>query len=184
MRGLEAAIEQKRRGEGMPSAPKTAEPTDAEQAALAHNRNEYVDEIGKGSLGGVLLTGATGFLGVHVLRYLLEHTEEKIYCLLRSHGKEVRRKLANVLFYYFENDYAKEFDRRLFALEGDITNPEDLERTAGLDYHTVINCAASVKHFADMDFLKKVNVQGVENLTRLSTGPSPMWRLSNRCWAH
>lgn len=31
----------------------------------------------------------------------------------------------------------------------------------------MINCAASVKHFADMEFLKSVNVHGVENLTRL-----------------
>jgi thioester reductase-like protein len=32
---------------------------------------------------------------------------------------------------------------------------------------TVINCAASVKHFADMDFLKRTNVEGVRNLAEL-----------------
>ena len=31
----------------------------------------------------------------------------------------------------------------------------------------IINCAASVKHFADLDFLKETNVYGVGNLIEL-----------------
>ena len=36
-----------------------------------------------------------------------------------------------------------------------------------LDFQTVFNCAASVKHFADFDFLKRINVDGVRNLAEL-----------------
>ena len=35
---------------------------------------------------GVLLTGATGFLGGYLLKELVERTEMPIYCLTRSDG--------------------------------------------------------------------------------------------------
>ena len=34
--------------------------------------------------GAVLLTGATGFLGSHILEELLVNTESKVYCLVRK----------------------------------------------------------------------------------------------------
>ena len=139
----------------------------SERDALAHNRNEYVDEIESGPLGNVLLTGATGFLGVHILVDLLEHTDERIYCLVRSHRLKARQKLSSILYYYFDRSFEEEFDRRIFIVEGDIENAASLEATQKLDYHTVINCAACVKHFADIEFLMRVNLHGVENLTRL-----------------
>ena len=163
VRGLEAIVLQKQgREEEKPELEAVSE-----MDVLAHNRNDYVDEIGSKPLGNVLLTGATGFLGVHVLCDLIEHTDEKVYCLVRRGRLSARQKLASVLYYYFDRNFAEEFDRRIFAVEGDIEDTAALEDTLKLDYHTVINCAACVKHFADFEFLKRVNLGGVENLTRL-----------------
>jgi thioester reductase-like protein len=139
----------------------------SEIGVLSHNRNEYVDEIERGSLGDVLLTGTTGFLGSHVLQELIDHTDAKVYCLVRSGKLTAKQRLSSILYYYFDRSFEDEFDRRIFIIEGDIDDIECLDRTLDLNYSTVINCAACVKHFADMEFLKRINLHGVENLTQL-----------------
>lgn len=134
---------------------------------LACNTNACLDELEREPLGNVLLTGATGFLGIHVLRELLENTEEKVYCLLRRHKRSPEEALKGTLYYYFETNYEELFGKRLFVVEGDITRPDTLKATMELDYRTVINCAACVKHFANIELLKEVNLRGVEHLTSL-----------------
>ena len=52
-------------------------------------------------------------------------------------------------------------------IDGDITDKETVRALSGYDIDTVINCAASVKHFAELDFLEKINVHGVRNLVDL-----------------
>ena len=71
------------------------------------------------------------------------------------------------MFYYFENDYDELFGKRIFVITGDITKKDEISALSEVDFNTVINCAASVKHFADIEFLKRVNVYGVKNLARL-----------------
>ena len=53
------------------------------------------------------------------------------------------------------------------AVEGDITDKECVMSLAQYDFDMVINCAASVKHFAEVEYLKKVNYYGVANLVDL-----------------
>ncbi|MFN4877800.1 MAG: amino acid adenylation domain-containing protein, partial [Aphanizomenon sp.] len=49
----------------------------------------------------ILLTGATGFLGVHLLHELLEKTSANIHCLVRAENvSEARNKLKNKLSFY------------------------------------------------------------------------------------
>ncbi|MCQ2222043.1 MAG: AMP-binding protein, partial [Prevotella sp.] len=57
-------------------------------------------------LGDVILTGANGYLGIHILRDLLEnhikqHPENKVYCLVRHgrNGVTSKARLRNLLFY-------------------------------------------------------------------------------------
>ena len=138
------------------------------EKALAHNRVEYVDRIHHEGLGDVLLTGATGFLGIHVLYDLLENTTSKIYCFIRK-GKapSVQARLKNMFVYYFESKLDKIFDERVIAIDGDITNVESVNALVKYPFKTVINCAACVKHFAAGDILTRINVEGVANLINL-----------------
>lgn len=136
------------------------------EAALSENILQNLDEIQSGQIGNVLITGATGFLAIHVLWRYLESCSGTAYCLLRR-GKlsSVEKRLRGLLAYYFSDDFEEYFaNGRIRCVEGDITNPESLRQLEDLNIQTVINCAALVKHFDAGDELERVNVQGVKNL--------------------
>ena len=136
---------------------------------LKYNTLEYAPTVTRTSPGDVLLTGACGFLGAHVLKTLLDTEEGRVICLLRrGRYDDVVTRLRATLVYYFEDDCADALRDRVTVLEGDITD-EDLDaRFDALRFDTVINCAASVKHFANDASIETVNVRGVENLIRLA----------------
>ncbi|MCR4922937.1 MAG: amino acid adenylation domain-containing protein [Lachnospiraceae bacterium] len=117
-------------------------------------------------LNEVLLLGATGYLGSHVLHELLVNSDMRVFCVIRP-GKEEsgEERLKAVLQYYFEDDLLSLFKSRITVMEGDVTDP-DLLMTfkAPSDDMTVINCAASVKHFARGKEIERANVESVGNL--------------------
>ncbi|ANE22535.1 hypothetical protein AAY81_04685 [Denitrobacterium detoxificans] len=114
-------------------------------------------------LGNILLAGAVGYLGIHVLHEFLEHYDGVAYCLLRAHGDiSAEQRLKHQLFYYFERNYSELFGSRIIVVEGDVTAPLQLPNGTRVD--TVVNCAAVVKHFSSGTEIEDVNVGGVENL--------------------
>lgn len=113
----------------------------------------------KRSLGDVLLTGATGFLGVHVLNEYLKSETGVIWCLVRG-GAE---RLRGILEYYFGDTYTMELGRRIRVLDGDITRP-DLAHDLPDHVHTVIHTAATVKHYGPWEYFHGVNVRGTEHV--------------------
>ncbi len=149
-----------------PSPAPEPETLDDRDLPLQANRPENLRGIRAGGLGNLLLTGATGFLGVHVLREFLEHHEGQVWCLLR--GANPRRRLNEYFYYYFERSLDPELESgRLQLLSGDITDRESLRPAEKLSFDTLINCAALVKHFVRDDSLERVNVAGVRNLIDL-----------------
>lgn len=116
-------------------------------------------------IGDVLLTGATGFMGIHFLRELIEKGTGRIYCILRNKGgMSATGRLRSLMFYYFDKSYEELFDKRLFVIEGDITDARFFD-SLDISVDTVINCAANVKHFSAGDDIEKVNVESVRNIT-------------------
>ena len=116
----------------------------------------------------ILLTGATGFLGIHVLKELLESTgpDTTVWCLLRGKGSLTpERRLKEMLVYYFDKDYRSLFGTRIKPVVGDITQPETLEPLKEIDM--VFNCAANVKHFSKGTDIEDINYGGVKNLVAL-----------------
>jgi thioester reductase-like protein len=116
-------------------------------------------------VGDVLLTGASGYLGIHLLRELIDSEEVIIYCMVRSKGVLTpERRLKSQLMYYFSKTFDDLFGTRIIPVDGDITNKGTLESLKGMGISTVYNCAASVKHYAAGNELEKINVEGVSNL--------------------
>ena len=133
-------------------------------AILSKNTlDNFVNGQGE-ELGNVLLTGVTGFLGIHVLRDFLENETGSIYCIMRR-GKRtnLEKRLKTLLFYYFSKNYEELFGSRIHLIEGDITSKADFEKCLPLPVDTVINCAANVKHFASGTEIEDVNIGGVIN---------------------
>lgn len=130
------------------------------QSVLDANTLESFKAGARQPLGDVLLTGATGYLGIHILHELLENYDGNVYCLLRGKGAyDAEWRLNGQLFYYLEKTYDELLGKRLFVVEGDITKP-----IPKLPVSTVINCAAVVKHFSTGTEIEDANVGGVKNL--------------------
>ncbi len=128
----------------------------------ANNLRSFVDGAGR-PLGNILLTGAVGYLGIHILREFLENYNGTAYCLLRSTAAiSAQQRLKHQLFYYFESDYASLFGTRIIVLEGDVTKPLQIADDVRID--TVVNCAAVVKHFSSGTEIEDVNIGGPANL--------------------
>ncbi|MBR6040981.1 MAG: amino acid adenylation domain-containing protein [Clostridia bacterium] len=116
-------------------------------------------------LGNVLVTGATGYLGIHVVHELIEKETGRIYCLLRGRrGIDAVKRLKGMLFYYFDNSYEELFGTRILPIDGDVTDAHVLDPIGPGEVQTVINCAAVVKHFSSGTLLEDVNLGGVRNL--------------------
>lgn len=133
---------------------------------MSDDQDIKLSGIKPGAIGNIMVTGALGFLGIHVLReYLLGYTGT-VYCMAR--GKNCERRLKSLYFYYFSEMPDRYFESgRLKIITGDITDEEALEKAGELPFDTLINCAAIVKHFVKDDSIFKTNVGGVKNLIRL-----------------
>ena len=118
-------------------------------------------------IGNILLTGATGYMGVHVLAEYLRSETGKAYCFVRK-GKfeNAGKRLVNTLFYYFGDEFKDVIAERIEAYDGDVTNYDSFEQLKGLPIDTVFNCAASVKHFSKGTDIEDINVGGAKNCVR------------------
>lgn len=118
----------------------------------------------------ILLTGATGFLGIHILQEFLKREPGKIYCIVKDDpGITAKTKLYQKLNYYFGNKYDKLIDKRIIVLTGNITEPAfDLNQDNLLELansvDVVINSAANVSHYGNYNDFYNTNVKSVKNI--------------------
>ena len=121
---------------------------------------------------GVLLTGATGFLGVFLLAELLEQTYAKIYCLIRAADEQeaLIRLQRQTGCYELQDgiDWS-----RIVAVCGDLSEPrlglsklryEEIAGQVEVIYHN----GALVNFIQPYKALKAANVSGTEEVLRLA----------------
>ncbi len=137
-------------------------------AILQQNNVQTFIQGERQQLGNVLLTGATGFLGIHVLRELIQSDAATITCLVRGKDQQdAERRVRNLLFYYFETSYKELFGTRLFVVNGDVTQDFVTILNSQCTIHnpidTVFNCAANVKHFSNGTDIEDVNIGGARH---------------------
>ncbi len=126
-----------------------------------------LDALRKGEsqgIGNVVLTGATGYMGIHMLHELLKNESGTVYCVMRGKQKlSAESRLRTLFFYYFDNIDEELFNSRIRVIEGDLTDPDCMQKLPA-DADTVFNCAANVKHFSAGNDIEKVNVESVRLL--------------------
>jgi len=118
----------------------------------------------------VLLTGATGFLGVYLLDALIFGTDADVYCLARG-GSELEKRL-NGIFALYRKDHLRQHGR-IKLLQGDLETEglgmdrEILEMLKS-DMDSIYHCGATVHHMYDYRRLRKANVEGTVELLKIA----------------
>ncbi len=137
-------------------------------ALLEKNNAESFKNGELRALGNVLITGATGFMGAHLVAEYLDTEDGIVYCMLRK-GKfnTAADRMHNMLFYYFGTRFEDAFDSRVRVVDGDVTDYKHFEKLEGEPIDTVFNCAANVKHFSNGTDIEDINVGGVVNCIKL-----------------
>jgi thioester reductase-like protein len=134
----------------------------------------------------ILLTGATGFLGSHMLLDLLRHSDAHVVCLVRGDGEQVaQRRLAEALA-SFSLPWSAEVRRRITVLPGDIRQPrlglpDEQWDLLAQELDSVVNVAAAVDFLRGYPSLRQTNVVGALTLAELAmTGrPKPLHHISS-----
>lgn len=118
---------------------------------LEKNKLEHINVPKKCDVGNVLLAGATRYLGIHILADFLDNDGGTAYCLVRGKDKnDSTERLQKLLDFYFGDKYAN--TTRIEVICADLQKEKfglsDAEYNDLLSkINTVINCAASVKHY-------------------------------------
>jgi long-chain acyl-CoA synthetase len=120
--------------------------------------------------GGLLLTGASGFVGQSVLARWLARTDRPVTVLVRAADDEAALARVEALL-----AAGGESERRapLRALAADVTDfdPDALAerlRAAGDEFDEVIHAAACVRFDQGLDEARAVNVAGTERMVALA----------------
>ena len=133
-------------------------------ALLSANTLAAFREGQRQPIGDVLLTGATGYLGIHILNELLTNYHGRILCPVRAKGNdEALSRIKTLYFYYFGRTKAfSHFDERVTAFAAEVTEANTFDSLN--ESLTVVNCVANVKHFSAGNDIEMVNIESVRHL--------------------
>lgn len=144
----------------------------AADAALDDSISPAVPTSSSGPAAKILLTGATGFIGAHLLHELLKTTKSEVVCLVRARDLEsgMQRILDNLAKYRLNPNGATS---RVKIQLGDIAqqrlglSPEAFSRLAD-EMDVLYHNAASPNLLLPYDALHGPNVIGTQEMLRLA----------------
>lgn len=140
----------------------------AVNTVLEKNKPEYIIAPRKCDVGNILLAGATGYLGIHILADFLEHDTGIAYCLIRGKDQaDSTARLNKLLDFYFGGKYVG--NDRIQVICADLQKDNfGLDAAAYTNLmgmvDTVINTAASVKHYGSYKYFYEANVETTKRL--------------------
>ncbi|ESP91544.1 non-ribosomal peptide synthetase [Pseudoalteromonas luteoviolacea] len=123
-----------------------------------------------GAVKSVLLTGATGFLGSHILQQLLDETDATIYCIVRaSNLEQVKHRIVHSAQSYRITPNMK----RIVPMIGDMEKPQlglsDKNwQTLCSQVQHIVHTASYVNHIQPYFAFKK-SVAGTNQLLKMAT---------------
>ncbi|WRZ44303.1 thioester reductase domain-containing protein [Streptomyces sp. NBC_00151] len=134
----------------------------------------------------ILLTGATGFLGSHLLLDLLRHSDAHVHCLVRAADEEAATARLGEALKSHRLPWSAEIRRRVTVLPGDIRRPRLGLSDSGWnelahELDSIVGVAAAVDFLRGYQSLRQSNVIGALTLAELAaTGPpKPLHHISS-----
>lgn len=148
-------------------------------AAAYAQRNRAFDDADfsrRADYRNVLLTGATGYVGIYLLRQLLQSDREQVTALVRARNSaEARVRLVDAFGHYFGAKEAERLgrDNRLVALPGDLRQADLGLGQVGFDQlaeqsDAIFHSAANVRHFGHYRDFEADNVDATRHLIELA----------------
>lgn len=125
-------------------------------------------------LGNVLLTGANGFIGIHILYELLYNSTSKIHCFVRGDSlNHSIDRLDSTFNFYFGLSIKPFLGNRLEVYNGHIVEENFKLSSKVLDFlskdvDTIIHTAAIVKHYGNFEQFKKTNIDGTRHIAEFA----------------
>ncbi|MFF2082901.1 thioester reductase domain-containing protein [Nocardia sp. NPDC058176] len=134
----------------------------------------------------ILLTGATGFLGSHLLLDLLRHSDAHVICLVRAEDDAAATRRLEQAVRGYALPWSREVLRRVTPLAGDLREPR-LGLTAqrwdslAAEVDSIVNAGAAVDFLRGYPSLRRTNVLGPLTLAELActTRPKPLHHISS-----
>ena len=144
-----------------------------------HQPNEILSKLAlvnkdEDCLNNVFLTGANGFVGIHILHELLNSTNNIIYCLVRGNSVEHSLdRLKKAYNFYFNTDISKYLNNRIYIVSGNVDAPNfgidiSLFNNYINNFSTIIHTAAIVKHYGSFEDFEKINMNGTRNVVEFA----------------
>ena len=137
---------------------------------LEKNNIKNIKNIINKKENNILLFGATGFVGMHIIDSFIKNDKGKIYCIVRDkNNKSAQDRFIEILHFYFREKLDRYIGNRILILKGNILK-ENFELSNKNfnnlieDVNVVINSAALVKHYGDEDKFIEINVNSTKNI--------------------
>ncbi|MEU9197835.1 amino acid adenylation domain-containing protein [Streptomyces hundungensis] len=131
------------------------------------------------SRGSVLLTGATGFIGAHLLRLLLSRTDGHVHCLVRGeHARSARERLRETYAWYWPGEDLEAYAGRVTVHAADLAEPGlGLDPAAytrlSREVEAVYHLASDTRLFGDRASFDRQNTEPVRALVRFASEGRP-----------
>ncbi|MGW5318248.1 thioester reductase domain-containing protein [Nocardia thailandica] len=134
----------------------------------------------------ILLTGATGFLGSHLLLDLLRHSDAHVVCLVRAEDDAAAARRLEEALRGYALPWSREVLRRVTPLAGDLREPRlgvtaARWETLAAEVDAIVNAGAAVDFLRGYPSLRRTNVLGTLTLAELAcaTRPKPIHHVSS-----
>ena len=121
----------------------------------------------------ILLTGATGFLGSHVLFDLLRHSDAHVVCVVRAANDQAAARRLEVELEKRDFIWSSELLRRITVLTGDLQLPrlgwsDARWQEEAHQVDSIVNVAAAVDFVRGYHSLREMNVLGAMTLANFA----------------
>jgi thioester reductase-like protein len=119
--------------------------------------------------GAVLLSGATGFVGMELLARYLERSDRHIYTLVRASDDHAARERIDAVLANLFGLRGRRYADRVRPLAAELTAPglglsERCRRAVADEVSTVVHGAASVSFTMPLDEAREINLEGTRRM--------------------